>query len=355
MTAALLFLPVLIILVLAHEAGHALVARWAGCRVEEFGIFFPPRIAKKKIGETVFSLNLVPLGGFVRITGEDADRSDDPRSFVRRPRHLRIAILLSGVAMNLVLAAVLFSLVAGLGTSVPSAHVPPGLPLSDPRVEIVEVADRPELAAVFSVGDAIRAVEGRAVTSAEEAADAIRGTGGTTLALTIVRDGREESVEVIFPTPHVAGEPIGLSLLDVATYRVPWWRAPMEGLWATGRTTAATTRGIASFFRDVLSRRDVSDGVAGPVGIAAIVGAVGRQGAVPLAELTAVLSVNLALINALPFPALDGGRILFLLFDLAGIRFFRGHPERLAHAVGFALLLVLITLITMSDIQRLFS
>jgi regulator of sigma E protease len=356
MLTILLFLLVLGILVLVHEAGHALIAKTIGCRVEEFGIGFPPRLAARRLGETVYSVNIIPLGGFVRITGEGGEAIDDPRSFARKSRGRRAAVLLAGVTMNLLLAVVFFSLIAGIGAPVPVSGVPGTLPLVDRRVEVVEDSDNPVLRnAGIRSGDAITHVGGRFLPSAADAAEAIRGFRGVELPLVLTRDGSRQDVRLLFSEPHVPGEPVGLALLDVATYRVPWRRAPLEGIKATGRTVQATATGLAKLVRDAVQERVLPQDVAGPVGIASIVGTVGRQGILPLMELTAVLSVNLALINALPIPALDGGRVLFVLLEAVGIRRFRGGPERLAHAIGFAVLIGLIMLITIGDIRRLFT
>lgn len=356
MVTILIFLAVLVLLVLVHEAGHAIVARLTGCRVEEFGIGFPPRIASLPIGETLYTLNIVPLGGFVRITGEDGGALEDPRSFGRKSRLARIAMLLAGVAMNVILAFALFTLIAGIGSPVPLQAAADMLPVTDERVEIVEVSDNPVLtAADLMPGDALVRVAGKDARTAKDAADAIRGFTGTELPIMTVRDGVEREATLLFPEPHAPGEPVGLALLDVGTYRVPWRQAPIEGAKATGRTIRLTAAGLAGLVRDAAQERTVPKDVAGPVGIAAIVGTVSRQGLLPLMELTAVLSVNLALLNALPIPALDGGRVLFVVLESLGIHHFRGRPERLAHAIGFAVLIALVAIITIGDIHRLFS
>lgn len=356
MLTIILFIVVLGVLVLVHEAGHALAARVIGCRVEEFGVGFPPRLVSRRIGETVYSLNMIPLGGFVRITGEDDGETHDSRSFAGKPRSGRIAVLLAGVMMNIVLAIVLFTLIAGIGAPIPAEGTPENLPLTERRIEIIEVSENPVLQmAGVRPGDLIRRIGEKTPSSAAEAADAIRGFVGTELQLLLERDGGSQTVMLKFPTPHVPGEFVGLSLLDIATYRVPWSAAPREGLRATARTVGATAQGLASLFKKAVRERELPKDVAGPVGIASLVGVVGRQGTLPLMELTAVLSVNLALMNALPMPALDGGRILFVLLEVMGVRHLRGRPERLAHTIGFAILLALITLITIGDIRKLFT
>lgn len=350
----LLFLLVLGVLVLVHEAGHAVVARLIGCRVEEFGFGFPPRLFSRRVGETVYSFNLIPLGGFVRITGEDGGEADDPRSFARKSRPARIGVLVAGVVMNLALAVVLFAIIAGMGTTVPVQGSTEGLPLSQPRVEIVEIKDSPILtSAGIEIGDEIVVIQGNPIPSAGEAAQRIRSFGGTALSVTVRRGETMHDLTLNFPTPHIPGEPVGISLIDLATYRVSWWQAPIEGVRSTVRTVAVTGRALGTLARDLVMARTVPEDVAGPIGIATLVGTVSRHGILPLMELTAVLSVNLALMNILPIPALDGGRVLFVLFEMLGLRSFRGRPERFAHAVGFTVLMLLMVLITIRDLQRL--
>lgn len=352
MLTILVFLLLLLALILVHEAGHALVARWCGCRVEEFGFGMPPRLLSRKVGETVFSLNALPIGGFVRITGEDDDAVADPRSFARQPRWQRALMLLAGVIGNLLLAWVVFTVVAGAGVDVP-VDVADGRAINQ-RVEILEVRDTAVLrASDIQPGDVLVAALGQPVRSAAAAAERVRGATGDALELTVRRGDEVRTVTLAFPEPKKAGDPVGLGLLDVGTLRVSWAQAPLEGLRRTGNTMALTAAGLGRMIREAVVERKAPSDVAGPVGIASITGIVAKRGIFPLLELTGVLSVNLALVNALPIPALDGGRLLFLVLDALGLRFLRGRPERIAHAIGFALLLLLLALITLNDISRL--
>lgn len=360
MAAIPAFLILLLVLILVHEAGHALAARASGCRVEEFGFGFPPRILGKRVGGTLFSLNALPIGGFVRITGEDNPDDHDPRSFAAKPRWQRALVLSAGVLANLLLAAVAFSLVAGIGLNVPvegagdAISGNAGVGIADRRVEILDVHDTPALrAANLRPADVLVAVNGVPVREAAEAAERIRNFTGESLSLTIGRGGVEELLALAFSPPKTQGEKIGIALLDVGTIRVPWTRAPLEGVAMTGRTVVLTGRGLARVAYDALVERKGPADVAGPVGIASITGIVAKRGWSSFLEFTGILSVNLALINALPIPALDGGRLAFLLLDALGLRFLRGRPERLAHTIGFALLLFLLALITVNDLQKL--
>lgn len=352
MMTILIFLILLLALILVHEAGHALAARWSGCRVEEFGFGLPPRLLSKRIGETVFSLNALPIGGFVKITGEDGEAAGDPRSFTRQPRWQRALMLAAGVLGNLLLAWVVFTVVAGAGVDVP-IEVANGR-ATDRRVEILEVRDVPALRdSGIQAGDLLVSALGETVSSAEQAAQRVRGAAGETVTLGVRRGDEVREVTLTFTPSKQAGEPVGLGLLDVGTIRVPWILAPQEGLRRTGQTMALTASGLGRIVREAVLERKAPADVAGPIGIASITGVVAKRGFLPLLELTGVLSVNLALVNILPIPALDGGRLLFLLLDALGLRFLRGKPERLAHTIGFALLLLLLALITLNDIGRL--
>lgn len=346
------FVAVLLVLILIHEAGHALLARLLGVRVEEFGFGFPPRLAARRIGETVYSLNAVPIGGFVRLTGEDDAEVDTPQSFARQSRLRRAIIVAGGILANLLLAVVAFTLVAGFGVDVPVVQADRAV--QNRRVEVVEVQDNPVLrAADLRPQDVLLMINDAPVETAADAATRVREFSGERLTLTVSRSGETRTLVLTFSPPKTSGQRVGLALLDVGTARVPWSQAPMEGVRTTGRTLWLTLSGIAHTFRDAIVTRQAPEGLAGPVGIASITGTVARRGVIPLLELTGILSVNLALVNALPIPALDGGRLLFLLLDALGIRWLRGRPERLAHTIGFIVLLALLALVTVGDVQRL--
>lgn len=352
MIALLAFVALLLVLIIVHEAGHALVARANGCRVEEFGFGFPPRLASVRMGETLFSLNALPLGGFVRLTGEHEAASSDPRSFAAKSALQRAVILAGGVGANLLLAWILFSIIAAVGFRTPAGGT--RARVSNQGVEIVLV-EGPSVAtaAGLRAGDVIRTVAGVDVQTAEEAARRIREFEGSTLPFQIRRGSSEETLILQFPTPKVRGQRVGLALLDVGTIRVPWYQSPLEGARMTGRMLWLTGRGFAHLLRTAFLTQRIPEEISGPVGIAALTGTIAKQGITRLLEFAGILSVNLAFINALPIPALDGGRLLFLILDTFGLRGFRGRPERVAHALGFVLLLLLLLAVTASDVKRL--
>lgn len=360
MVAILSFVVLLLVLVLVHEAGHAAAARASGCRVEEFGFGLPPRIAGKRIGETLYSLNALPIGGFVRITGEDDLKSDDPRSFATKPRWKRALVLSAGVLANLLLAVVVFSLVAVLGVDVPIEGLNETIAakqhgqLADQRIVIIEVSDALALhRAGLQPNDVLLAVDGTPVSDAADGARRVRAFSGSQLLLTVQRDRAVKELTVEFSPPKRVEEKIGIALLDIGTVRVPWYKAPSEGVKMTGRAVRLTWSGISRIIRDAVVERKAPEDLAGPVGIASLTGIVAERGPRALLEFTGVLSVNLALVNALPIPALDGGRLLFLALESLGLTFLRGRPERLAHTIGFAMLLLLLVLITIGDVRRL--
>jgi regulator of sigma E protease len=360
MLTIIIFVLVLFVLVVAHEFGHAMAAWLTGCRVEEFGVGFPPKLFGKKIGDTLFSLNAVPLGGFVRITGEDgvtgADGTInvDKKSFANKNFVIKLIILVAGVTMNLLLAVLIYTIIAGVGSSIPTAGIPADVPIMNKRVEIVAVENNELLSKTdIKVGDTISKVNGESVGDSSTVALTIRNFTGTEMALTLANRQGTRDVKIVFNGQHEVGKPVGLSLLDVGTYKVAWYKAPVEGVRATTRVVKMTAVGIGGLFKDLVIQRHVPSDVAGPVGIAKIVGQVGSQGFLPLLELMAVLSVNLALINILPFPALDGGRAMFVILEALGIRVFRGKIEQMAHSIGFALLILLVLLITINDIRRI--
>jgi len=256
--------------------------------------------------------------------------------------------------MNILLAFVCYTLIAGIGADVPVESKSGSNTLQNQRVEIVGVEKNAVLPnAGILEGDILEKINGEVVSNSEAVVNKIKSFSGHELVLTLKRNQEIRKTTLIFDGNHEVGKPVGLSLLDVATYRVAWWKAPIEGVKSTAHVVKMTAVGIGGLFSDLILKREVPKDVAGPVGIATLVGSIGRQGVLPLMELIAVLSVNLALINILPIPALDGGRALFVLIESTGFKFLRGKPEQLAHTIGFALLILMVLLITINDIRRI--
>ena len=347
MTLAILLLILIIVLVLSHEAGHFLLAKWRGVRVDEFGIGFPPRLLSFKKGETRYSLNLLPLGGFVKIFGENGDEGEgDPRSFVSKPLWVRSLIVAGGVLANLFAAWIIFSLLAGIGT--PQA-VDGGLGEGG-EITIVAVAENsPAKNAGLRPGDRLRGFE-----SVEVVQKFIEERKGAQIILDIERGGEFMTILTVPRVQPPEGEgALGIAMVEIARVAVPWWQAPWEGLKITGEVFFGTLAALGGLVLGLLRGAPVAGDVTGPVGIARIVSEVSQFGLPPFFQLMAVLSVNLAVINLLPIPALDGGRLLF--FAIEGVRRKPISPRvsHLVHTIGFAFLVALMLVITYRDIVRL--
>ena len=352
-----IFVLLLGVLVLVHEWGHFFVARKFGVRVQEFAFGFPPRLASITRSGTRYAINLFPLGGYVKIFGEGGEGETHPESFSSRPLWQRLSIIAAGVAMNFILAWALFSLGHGLGLPTVLAETEAG---EGAEVTIIGVAqDSPAEAAGFMFGDIIQEVrisdESVSVTTIEDMQRFIDLHRGEAVSVIALRKG--ETISLV-ATPRVRppeGEgALGIAMARVGIVRAPWWRAPWDGLKTTASATVGITRALGGALRDFISRGEVPPDVSGPVGIFVFADESRRLGVIYLLELAGILSVNLALLNILPIPALDGGRILFLFIE--GVRGVRMSPkfEQLIHTVGFVLLLTLMAAITYRDIVRIF-
>ncbi len=367
----LIFLLVLSGLVLIHEAGHYMAARWAGVKPEEFGVGFPPRALgwtkeggcwrRVKKGEqaaakTIWSLNWLPLGGFVRLKGEQGDAAGERDSFAQATVGRKFVIIAAGVLMNWLLATVIFTGGYLVGVPVDGSSVPSGAVVREAYVEIVQiVAESPAEKAGIQLGDRVRAVNGEDGL----VADIIRTRIGKAaemdeaVTLEVMREGVSRSVQVM-PGPLAGSDRkgVGVGLADTAVVRWPWWRAPLEGAKTTAFYTIRIVQGLGSLVRDLVVKRQVDQGVSGPVGIAVMTGRIADQGLWPLLQFAAVLSVNLAVVNFLPIPGLDGGRALFLLAEFARRKRLNANLEAAIHGFGFIFLLILILLVTIQDLFR---
>lgn len=360
MLTILVFLLILSVLVLVHEAGHYMMARWSGMVVEEFGIGFPPKLfGKKDKRGTLWSVNAIPLGGFVRIQGEGGDEKERfaPGSFATKSKLWRFGVLIGGVAMNLVAAWVLFSV--GFGIGLPSilegTQVDPAM-VRDRGIRIVEIVKgSPAETAGILAGDEVRAIDGVASLTGESARTALAPhTDGSPLILDILRGSEEKTIEV---TPaylsDLGKDGVGVALVETGTVRYPWYTAPIVGAQATAEMTVSVVGGFWGMITGIFSHKDVVSQLSGPVGIASLTGQVMNLGFIHLVQFAAMLSVNLAVLNILPFPALDGGRIFFLLVEAIRRKPVTAKFEQTIHGAGFALLLLLVLFVTYQDIARL--
>jgi regulator of sigma E protease len=339
----------LVILILAHEAGHFFAAKVFGIKVEEFGFGFPPRLFGKKRGETLVSVNALPLGGFVKIYGEDEEVMEErERSFTAKAVWKRIVVVGAGVLMNLIAAWLLLSAVFMIG-------MPQRLVIAD------VVSGSPADAAGLKTGDIISSAVFGAATLSDPVAgeafiDLVKNAGGNTVSLTILRGKEALDVSLAPRTNPPEGEgPLGIGLVGVGFSREPFFRSVKDGFVMSTSIFFLSFKAFGVFFISLFSSPEIIKTVSGPVGIFAIANQTGSLGFVYLLELIALISVNLAALNLLPIPALDGGRIVFLIIEKL-----KGSPvsyvvQRIVNASGFAMLLLLMVLVTFKDVGVLFN
>lgn len=366
--SALAFLLLLTLLVIVHELGHFAVAKWTGVTVEEFGFGLPPR-AKKLFewGGTLFSLNWIPFGGFVRLQGEtsmNADEHDRPGSFAAAPIPARLLILLAGVMMNFLLAMTLLTLGFTFWRWVPTYLTVEDLHAGEQRQEIavewglsvseVVPGGRAERAGVAS-GTLLAAVNGRPVKSAEEVL-ALQ-SGRTSVDYTL-RTGKEFTVEKVLKVSVQQGR-TGIVLSEFALKIEGVRRGVGAALRLAWRETVTvmiqTVRGAGMLLSSLLHEGRVPKGITGIIGIAQLTHSSLEQGFMTYVRLVALLSLSLAALNILPFPALDGGRMLFVFVEIVTRRPLNRRLEVAANAFGFFLLILLIAAVTLNDILRIFS
>lgn len=355
-TSALLFIGILLALVLAHEAAHFATAKLFGIRVHEFGVGFPPKIAGRYFGETEYTVNWLPLGGFVRLEGEE--NPTGPRSLAARPAWQRLIVLGSGAVINLILPIFLFA-----GALMIPHEIPEG------RAEITQVIpDTPAAAAGLQEGDVILAIEGRETKNLIEASRYVRVYQGRDIDILVRRDGQELTIPVYARWEFPAGQgPTGIQIAPVAvaadgraftvTESQAPWEAVGNGFRLTWDTMLLARNQVVSWFKGASGPE-----FQGPVGIAQTTGEVASsagsaQGAIsPLLELAALLSINLGILNLLPLPMLDGGRMFFVVVEvLRGGKRIAPERESLVHLVGFVAFMALALVVTFYDVSRIAS
>ena len=356
--AVLIFIIILSLLVFVHEFGHFSVAKWAGMKVEEFGFGFPPRLFGITRGETTYSVNLIPLGGFVKIFGESGEHRNEPRSFASRSKRKRFLVLAAGVAMNMLLAWVLFvgGFLVGLPTSI-DGELPGNATIVNSSVQMTYVLpDSAADEAGVELGDRVLAINRTSVLNATRARELIgMVAAGESLELTIERDGTSRTLTMA-PREIEGGQiAIGTQITTVGIVRYGPLDDIVQGTGATLGLTLATINGFGTLIGRLATGQGVSADIAGPVGIAAMAGDIADLGWPYLIHFTALLSINLAILNIIPFPALDGGRILFLIIEAARRKPVTAAVERGVHGFGFVLLILLVVLITYRDIVGLVS
>lgn len=372
-TTIIIFILILGLLVFVHELGHFWTARKFGVKAEEFGFGFPPRFAgyykdtsgkwrfvwgSKEVedaSDTVYSINWLPLGGFVKIKGEQGDSKEDGDSFSAQKIWKRIVILAAGVTMNVITAAIVLSIALWIGLPQLVEDIPPGANARDNMIQVVEVvADSPAQEAGITPGDAIVSVNGQTFDAYTQLQEYTAARAGEELTYTLRRG--DEMVTVTAIPEALEGTDragVGIAIAETAIVSYPWYRALWEGIIRTGQLLVFIVVAFVGIIASLVTGAGVGAEVAGPVGIANMTGQVAQLGFAYLLQFTALLSLNLAIVNILPFPALDGGRIIFLTIEKM-----RGKPvpekyEAWVHQTGFLLLMLLVVLVTYRDIAKL--
>jgi len=353
----IIFIFTLLVLVLIHEFGHFLTAKRFGIKVEEFGFGIPPRVWGKKIGETLYSINWLPLGGFVKLLGED--EIGQPRSkadFREKPVSQRIIVVVAGVVMNLILAWVIFySVIIYQNFKIIYPTIDQGI-----YVGFVEKNFPAEQAGV-KAGERILKVDSKDIKKFEDARNFIKEKNGqpVTLTLSDIDGNNLHQLTIIPKSTQKDGFLIGVGFSPIA---IKEYKSPTEkifsGITYSYDLTKLTFLGLGKTIHDLYSGdvKAVSQSVSGPVGLATISNDIlsgGRQALPFYLWFVGVISLTLSIFNVLPIPALDGGRLLFLVIEAVTRKKVRENTERLVHQIGFAILLSLALLVTYSDISKL--
>lgn len=338
--AIISFIIILIILVVAHEFAHFITAKSRGVKVNEFGIGFPPRLWGIQRGETLYSINALPLGGFVKLSGEEDPKAE--RSLASKGYGTRLLVLASGSLMNLILPI----LIAAIAFMVPHNNYYPTMTIDQVQ------ADSPAQKAGLLSGDTILAINGVTLTEYTQLQQTIRANPGKEISLLIKKtDGTEATLTLVPKLDATTGYGIiGILPTETAVREsLPVWKAFPRGASYCWSTLVAYKDAIVTWIN-----RTTSPQVSGIVGMTQVTGEVAKAGITPLLLWMAFISINLGIMNLLPLPALDGGRIFFVFLEMVrGGRRISPKTEGLIHGIGFLLLIGLMLLVTFSDISKL--
>ncbi len=353
-SSILVFLLVLSILVLVHELGHFLVAKRFGIMVEEFGFGLPPRLFGKKIGETLYSVNALPFGGFVRLHGENSeeDITYPQRSFLKKKKRVRVLVIVAGVVMNFLLAIVAFAITYSFN----------GIPKDTKDVKIVDITtSSPAQIAGMVVGDIVRSVDKTAVSTSDEFISLIDQTKGEKVTLEIERMvDSQKSIKKVTLTPREnppEGEgPLGVVITTTEIYYPPVFLRPFYGIYYGFKDAIYWGKNVILGFWGLFSglfRGQAPKDIAGPVGIFALTSEASKVGIFALINFIGILSVNLAILNIFPFPALDGGRLFFIFLEGVIGKKVLPKIEATIHTIGMFILLALLFAVTAHDVIAL--
>lgn len=346
------FLLVLSVLVLVHEFGHFLAAKKAGIKVEEFGLGYPPRLFGKKFRGTIYSLNWLPFGGFVRLYGEQTDKKiKSQTAFCQKNKKTRSLVLLAGVFFNFLLAIVVFAIVYSFS----------GIPTKTDKIKILGVIPgSPAAQSGLKENDTVLKVGDKTLEDSQAFIDLIEEGKGQELLLTVEREKEGKLLLWVVPreNPPEQEGPLGVIISDMEMKKYPLWQMPFRGIVEGSKEALAwlvlIVKALAGMFFNLFAKGIIPKDVAGPVGIFQVTGLVAQTGFLNVLQFIGILSINLAVVNLLPLPALDGGRLLYILI-YEGL--FRRKSnlaiESIVNTIGIVFLFCLIILITFNDVKRL--
>jgi regulator of sigma E protease len=349
----IVFVLVLSILILVHELGHFIIARRSGIWVEEFGIGYPPRIWGKKIGDTIYSINALPIGGFVRLHGEQTEEgvTKPKEAFINKSKKTRVAVLTAGVIMNFLLAIICFSVV----------YTFQGVPRQTDKVNVLGIAPgSPAESAGIKEDEVITSVDGKTVSSIDEFTGIVEDNKGKEVTLGIITNSGQQEFIKIIPrvNPPVGEGPLGVAISQTEIYFPPLWQRPFIGIYYGFQEAFYWGRAVLGGLGVMLYnlfKGVVPKDVTGPVGIYAITSEVSKFGILSIINFLGIFSVNLAIINILPFPALDGGRLLFIVVEKITGKKVVPKVEAAIHTIGMVVLLILMVAISYLDARRLIA
>lgn len=374
-----IFIFIIGLLIFVHELGHFIAAKRAGVAVEEFGLGFPPRLFSIKKNETVYSLNLLPLGGFVKLYGEDGQvvkstscPENKGKSFVAKSVWQRSKIVLAGTTMNLILGIVLLAIGYKLGlptafeqatpnTKVQIIAVSPSSPAESIGLKIGDTVKEfqlslPDQQAENSLVSSVSPAGGQfLVSDVKELQENIDKYKGQKIELKIERGNQIMNFSLIpRANPPVNEGPIGVGLANIGIMAYPWHEAIIKATVSVVALIVAIFSALGNLLLGLFGSGHVGADVTGPIGIFTLTEQFTKLGFVYLLQLTALLTINLAVINILPFPALDGGRLLFLLIEKIKKSPINQNTEKTINSLGFIFLILLMAIITFRDITKLF-
>jgi regulator of sigma E protease len=361
MLSAIIFIIVLGILVLVHEFGHFITAKRAGLKVEEFGFGFPPRLWGIKRGETTYSINWIPFGGFVKIFGEDGEHKEDKRSFSGAKPGKKALIISAGVIMNFLLAVVFLSVgnAVGLRVGIDDKNILEGKTI-DPKIQIIGVApNSPAQQSGLGVLDEIAGfrVNGQKknIKTISDVQNIVNQNLGKEF-LILIKNGDGVIEKKITPrkNPPTNEGALGISLGASGIIKYPIQQAIGRGAYDAVVIFEQTVIGYATLIKNVFISGRPGMELSGPIGIAVVTGRAAKLGIAYLMQFTSLISINLAVLNFLPFPALDGGRLIFVIIEKIRRKAVPVKIENAVNTVGFALLILLMVYVTTKDIIKFF-